>query len=440
MDEGYPFQKSGTGPRRNAYMQTGMPRQESLNVHRGSIDIDQEGVGMKLKSGLCLLRLFCVAFVGVACVECQTTAPKVESSNLGKVGQPDAGQSRNTPRPDQFDEHIQREMAARNVPGLAFAVLENGRVLRQGAYGLANVENEAGVDFDSVFELASVTKPITAIAVMMLVEQKKVRLDDPVHRYLANAPPAWNEITIRELLSHTSGLREYGLVKCDGSELLDISTRQQFEDLVKSPLLFVPGSGTQYSDSGYFLLGMIIESVSGLRYKDFLQQRIFGPLGMTHSSVLDQRAIIPKRVSSYAFREGKLQNARRAWQHELPSWYGIWSTVEDMVKFDVGLSSGTLIKPETLAGMWVPATLTSGKKASIDQNLYGFGWVILNAATPLIVGHPGWTGTLYVKYPDYHLSMILLTNLDAGSGSQHVVLAQKILSLLRPELPRFLPK
>jgi D-alanyl-D-alanine carboxypeptidase len=350
------------------------------------------------------------------------------------------GQSSDSPQPDRVDDYIKREMVARNVPGLAFAVMKNGLVLREGAYGLANVETGAHVGIDSVFELASVTKPITAVSVMMLVEQKKLALDDPVDKYLAQIPAAWHEITIRELLSHTSGLREYGLVKCDGSELLDISTKQQFEDLIKSPLLFAPGTGSQYSDSGYFILGMIIESVSGQSYRDFLQQRIFGPLGMQHTSVLDQGAIIPNRVSPYTLRKGQIKNARRAWQHELPSWYGIWSTVEDMVKFDAGLSSGALVKLENLESMWVPATLKDGKNSSIDQNFYGLGWFILSAAGHRIVGHPGWTGTIYVKYPDDHISIILLTNLDAGSGSQHVFLAQAILDLLQPGLPRFLPK
>jgi len=341
---------------------------------------------------------------------------------------------------DSLDKYIEREMVTRNVPGLAFAVIENGRVIREGAYGLANVETGAQVGIDSVFELASVTKPITAISVMMLVEQKKIGLNNPVDKYLAELPAAWRGITVRELMSHTSGLREYGLVKCDGSELLDISTKQQFEDLAKGPLVFAPGTGTQYSDSGYFLLGMIIESASGQSYRDFLQQRIFGPLGMQHTSVLDQSAIIPNRVSPYTLRKGQLNNARRAWQHELPSWYGIWSTVDDMVKFDNALSSAALVKPDILAEMWDPVTLKNGDKASIDGNLYGLGWFILSNAGHRIVGHPGWTGTLYLKYPDDHVSIILLTNLDAGSGSQHVFLAQGIMESLRPGLPRFLPK
>jgi CubicO group peptidase (beta-lactamase class C family) len=396
---------------------------------------------MKRTARACLIRLLCVLFLSTAYARCQARVTAHES-NRDKPGQqsPDASQSKASVHPDKIDEYIKREMSAKNVPGLAFALMKNGRVLKEGAYGLANVETGARVGIDSVFELASVTKPITAVSVMMLVEQKKLALDDPVDKYLAQVPAAWHEITIRELLSHTSGLREYGLVKCDGSELLDISTKQQFEDLARSPLLFPPGSGTQYSDSGYFLLGMIIESLSGQSYRDFLQQRIFGPLGMQHTSVLDQGTIIPNRVSPYTLRKGQLKNARRAWQHELPSWYGIWSTVEDMVKFDAGLSSGALVKLETLERMWVPATLKDGRISSIDQNLYGLGWFILSSSGHRIVGHPGWTGTLYVKYPDDHTSIILLTNLDAASGSQHAFLAQGILTLMQPELPRFLPK
>ncbi len=369
---------------------------------------------MKVTSSVGLFRLLFVVLVCVAHAEGQTGGNKI-------------------------DDYIRHEIAVRSVPGLVFVVMENGRVVRQGAYGLANVETSSSAELESVFELASVTKPITAVAVMMLVEGGKVRLDDSVDKYLAGTPAAWHEITIRELLSHTSGLREYGLVKCDGSELLDISTKQQFEDLAKSSLLFPPGTGTQYSDAGYFLLGMIIEKVSGQKYRDFLRRRIFGPLGMKRTSVLDQSAIIPKRVSSYTLREGQLKNARRAWQHELPSWYGIWSTVEDMVKFDEGLSSGALVRPETLEQMWTPATLKNHQNALIDQMSYGLGWFVWNAEGHRVVGHPGWSGTLYLKYPDDRVSIILLANLDASSGSAHVAIAQGILALLQPELPRFLP-
>lgn len=369
---------------------------------------------MELTTGVRRLRLLLVTTLFVARAQCQS------------VG-------------DRVDDYIRQEMNVRSVPGLAFAVTENGRIIKEGAYGLENVETSSPVERDSVFELASVTKPITAVAVMMLVQEGKIGLEDSIDKYVADTPPAWHEITIRELLSHSSGLREYGLVKCNGSELLDISTKQQFGDLVKSPLLFPPGTGTQYSDSGYFLLGMAIEKASGQKYREFLQTRVFKPVGMGHTSVLDQISIIPNRVSPYTLREGHLKNARRAWQHELPSWYGIWSTVDDMVKFDAALSSGSLLRPETLQQMWTPATLKNGKTATIEDMSYGLGWFV-SSAGHRIVAHPGWTGTFYLKYPDDGVSIILLSNLDAGSGSANTKIAQGILALLWPELPRFIPE
>jgi len=337
------------------------------------------------------------------------------------------------------DDYIRHEMAVRSVPGLAFAVTENGRIIKEGAYGLANIETRSPVERESVFELASVTKPITAVAVMMLVQEGRIGLEDSIGKYVADPPQAWHDITIRELLSHTSGLKEYGLVQCNGSELLDISTKQQFDDVVKSPLSFPPGTGTQYSDPGYFLLGMVIEKVTGQKYRDFLQARILEPVGMSHTSILDQSAVIPKRVSSYTSREGHLKNARRAWQHELPSWYGIWSTVDDMVRFDTALSSGGLLKRETLQQMWTPAKLKNGKPATIEEMPYALGWFVLSTAGHRIVAHPGWTGTFYLKYPDDGASIILLSNLDAGSGSANTKIAQGILALVRSDLPRFLP-
>jgi CubicO group peptidase (beta-lactamase class C family) len=326
------------------------------------------------------------------------------------------------------------------VPGLAFAITQNGRIIREGAYGFANIETHAPVKLDSVFELASVTKPITAVAVMMLVQEGRIGLDDSIDRYFADTPLAWREIKIRELLSHTSGLREYGLVKCNGSELLDISTKLQFNDLAKSPLLFPPGTGIRYSDPGYFLLGMLIEKVSGQKYKDFLKARIFERVRMKRTSVLDQSAIICNRVSSYTFREGDLKNARRAWQHELPSSYGIWSTVNDMARFDAALSSGGLIRPETLEQMWTPAMLRNNQMVMIGQIPYGLGWFTRSLMGHRIVGHTGWTGTFYLKFPDDQVSIILLSNLDAGSGGAHAKITQGILRLLLPAFPRFLPE
>jgi CubicO group peptidase (beta-lactamase class C family) len=164
---------------------------------------------------------------------------------------------------DALDAYIRNEMQARRIPGLTFAVIDDGRV-RKRAYGRANLETDAPVRTDSIFELASITKPFTATAIMMLVEQGMVSLGDAIGKYLEQAPETWRGMTVRHLLTHTSGLPEHAFNDC-----MNTTTQQQFAAVVKASLLFPPGEAAQYSDPGYFLLGMIIEKVSGQKYADF---------------------------------------------------------------------------------------------------------------------------------------------------------------------------
>jgi D-alanyl-D-alanine carboxypeptidase len=170
----------------------------------------------------------------------------------------------------ELDGYIQHEMEVRKVPGLAFAIVDHDEIIIERAYGVANLETDTPLSVNSVFEIASVTKPFTATAVMMLVEDGKFRLDDKIMEFIENAPASWKDITVCQLLSHTSGLGGGHPVERDGSPLLDISIRQQFDDVAKSALQYAPGEGAIYSDCGYFLLGMIIEKVSGMRYSEFM--------------------------------------------------------------------------------------------------------------------------------------------------------------------------
>jgi CubicO group peptidase (beta-lactamase class C family) len=180
---------------------------------------------------------------------------------------------------DELDDFISKEMQSQRIPGVAVAIVQRDRVLVRRDYGLANLETESPVRRDTVFEIASVTKPFTAAAVLLLVEDGKLRLDHQINSFIADAPVAWKNITVRHLLSHTSGIQGGGWVESDGSPLLHITARRHLQDFVDSPLLFAPGERAAYSDPGYLLLGMMIEKVSGLRYRDFMQQRVFGPAG-----------------------------------------------------------------------------------------------------------------------------------------------------------------
>jgi CubicO group peptidase (beta-lactamase class C family) len=322
---------------------------------------------------------------------------------------------------EKIDQYIRAEMGVRHIPGLALVVIKNGEIVKLKGYGVANLEHDVAVTPDTVFELASVTKQFTATAIMLLVEEGKVRLDDSISHYLSNSPSQWKGITVRHLLTHTSGLPglENGFKALwEGGVRTDYSTAQLFEAATKDSLDFSPGDRWRYSDVGYFLLGMIIEKASGRRYRDFLAERFFKPLGMESTSVLDQWAILKNRAAGYTLHNGQLINIRRVAQIELPSHYGVFSTVRDLAKWDLALATGKIVKESSLAAMWTPVKLNTGRSYP-----YGFGWEVRRKLGHRIIDHTGITGTEYARYPDDNLTVIVLTNLGKRSVESREVRA-----------------
>lgn len=310
---------------------------------------------------------------------------------------------------DSIDEYIQAEMKKRLIPGIAVAAIRNGAIIKLKGYGFANLEHDVPVTPDTVFELASLTKGFTATAIMLLVEEGKLKLSDPAIQYLPPAPDQWRAITIRHLLTHTAGLAslETGFKSLyEGGARLNYTTAQMFEAATKDPMSFAPGERWQYSDVGYFLLGMIIEKVTGKRWQDFVADRFFKPLGMTSTSVLDQWAIVKNRAAGYTLRNGNLANIRRVEQVELAPHYGIFSSVRDLAKWDIALAAGKVIKPSSLDQMWTAVKLNSGSSYT-----YGFGWEIGERRGRRMITHTGITGTEYTRFPDDKLTVIVLTNL-----------------------------
>ena len=324
---------------------------------------------------------------------------------------------------DEVDDYIKAEMKKRQIPGLALAVVKNGKLIKAKGYGLANVELNVPVTPDSVFDLASITKQFTATAIMMLVEEGKIGLDDKIGKYLCNAPDTWSGITVRHLLTHTGGLKNAFWPTLGGSGLMDYSTAQSYEAAYKLPVDFPPGERWQYSDQGYFLLGMIIEKASGKRYEEFLRERIFKPLGMTTTAVLAQNrwAVVKNRASGYTLRDGKLARNRRDDQSELASEGGLWSTVKDLAKWDAALYSERILKKSSLDQMWTPVKLNSG----FNHN-YGFGWSLNDIRGHRIIGHGGGAGTYIFRLPDDGLTVIVLTNLHMFSGSSPLTIARGV--------------
>jgi D-alanyl-D-alanine carboxypeptidase len=314
-------------------------------------------------------------------------------------------------RADRIDGFVRTEMQKRRIPGLALAVVRSGKVVKIKAYGLADLENDVRVRPDSVFELASLSKSFTAAAVMLLVEQGKVGLDDPINAYLPDPPDAWKGITVRHLLTHTGGLAASGKDFQTLAWTTFISRADMYAAATKDPVDFKPGERWQYSDAGYFLLGMIIEKASGQPWAEFLAERIFKPLGMSSTSCLDLTSILNHRVHGYGIRKGQRINIRRVAQLELFSHGGVFSTVEDLAKWDAALDTETLLKRSSLEQILTPARLNDGSRVATPNGSYGFGWFIQEKHGHRFVFHPGITGVEMTRFLDDKLTIIVLTNL-----------------------------
>ncbi|MGB6845037.1 MAG: serine hydrolase domain-containing protein, partial [Candidatus Acidiferrales bacterium] len=229
----------------------------------------------------------CLSLLALACIASLAIAPQARagrSATRGTSSVPaDASDATLSP---QVDLYVDTEIKAQKIPGLALAIVRDGKIVKAKGYGLANVELDVPVKPETLFQTGSVGKQFTATAVMMLVEEGKVGLDDKITKYFPDVPVAWQEITVRNLLSHTSGIPDYtGEDKSGNEHAIDFRKDYTEDDLLKKaeslPMLFKPGEKWSYSNTGYVVLGILIHRVTGEFYGDFLQQRIFKPLGMS---------------------------------------------------------------------------------------------------------------------------------------------------------------
>lgn len=333
-------------------------------------------------------------------------------------------------RADKIDDFVTPEMGKRHVPGVSIAVVKDGKVVLARGYGLANVELSVPASADTVYELASVTKQFTATGVMMLVEEGKISLDDRIDKHLDNLPAAWSGVTVRHLLTHTSGIKSYtSIPEVTKSWRNDISQAEMLKLVAGYPLDFPPGDKWSYDNTGYYLLGMLIEKVSGQKYGDFLKQRIFEPIGMASTRLNDAAAIIKNRACGYSWTGKEFRNAEFVSPTQPFAAGALVSTVNDMAKWDIALNGDKLLKRSSLKQMWTPVKLNDGKTAP-----YGFGWSIGDRSGHKVIGHgggiPGFS-TQISRFVDDRLSVIVLANCDGGSAD---ALANGIAGLYVPAL------
>jgi CubicO group peptidase (beta-lactamase class C family) len=211
---------------------------------------------------------------------------------------------------DEIDAYIEAQIRQLHIPGLSLAIIHDGQVVKERGYGWANLELKAPASENTVYEIGSNTKQFTAAAVMMLAEEGKINLSDSVRKYFPDAPESWSGISVRHLLTHTSGIQNHvavpGWLGAFKTDILGGTTPKRDELLrmfFKLPLEFRPGETWAYDNTGYYLLGIIIEKASGKSYWQFLDERVFKPLGMSATRSTDPEPIVPNRAAGYEWKE-----------------------------------------------------------------------------------------------------------------------------------------
>ena len=311
---------------------------------------------------------------------------------------------------DSVDRLIRADMARWHIPGIAVAVVRGGRTIKLAGYGVADLENGAPVTPQSAFKIGSLSKQFLAAGILLLQQDGKLRVDDPVSKYIAGTPESWRPITLRHLLTHTSGIvREgpaYDDLKLQPDSIVIASA-------FASPLLFPTGSRWEYCNVCYFTLADVIARVSGKPWDVFFTERVFAPLGMTATRTTTTRELVPHRARGYVWEASHYINAPE-YLSLRPSGAFV-STLEDMVKWNAALDTGHVLGSESLKSMWTPATLTTGAHAQ-----YGFGWRLDSLDGHARTHHggslPGFRSE-WARFPADSLAVIVLTNADGANPS-----------------------
>jgi CubicO group peptidase (beta-lactamase class C family) len=342
------------------------------------------------------------------------------------------------------ESFITTQMAYQKIPGLAVGIYSRGQILLAKGYGQANVELAVPVKAGTIFQSGSVGKQFVSAAIMMLVEEGKLSLDDSIAKYFPDAPATWKPIVIKNLLSHTSGLAEYESEERTGPKgpfylRLDFTEDELLTKIEALPIEAAPGGKWDYRNTNYVLLGILIHKITGKPYYEFLSERIFKPLGMISTRLISDRDIIPNRAAGYEIKDGQLKN--QEWVS--PTFNStadgaLYFNVIDLAKWDDALYGTKLLKQSSLDRMWTVYLLNDGKP---NRAGYGFGWNIGKQNDHKRVEHGGaWQGFTcdISRYPDDNLTVVVLTNLaGANPGLIAQITAGLTDALLLP--PKLVP-
>jgi D-alanyl-D-alanine carboxypeptidase len=312
---------------------------------------------------------------------------------------------------DAVDALVAAQMAERHIPGVSLAVVRGGKVIKATGYGIADLEHQIPVTPETVFKIGSVSKQFIATGIMLLAQDGKLTVDDPVAKFFADAPPSWQPITVRHFLTHTSGVVREGPAFDPQKVQPDRIVISSAFDL---PLMFPTGSKYQYCNVCYFALADIIATVAEQPWDAYLEERVFRPAGMTATRATTVTAIVPHRARGYSWQNGSYQNAPELVAVR-PSG-AFLSSALDLARWEAALHEDKLLSKASREQMYTPTRLLDGSTSA-----YGFGWDL----NPL-VGHrrvhhggslPGFRAEM-ARFPDDDLTVIVLTNADNGQPEQ----------------------
>jgi CubicO group peptidase (beta-lactamase class C family) len=311
---------------------------------------------------------------------------------------------------DRIDSIVNDEIKKQRIPGISVAVIKDGKIVKSGGYGYANLELKVRATDHTVYQIQSVTKTFTSAAIMMLAEEGKLNIDDKLIKYLPDAPDTWKTITLRHLLTHTSGIKDF-INEPVGDLRLELTENLVYEQAKLRKLNFEPGDQYQYSNTNYHLLAMVIRKLTGEYYGDVLRKRIFEPLQMKETRIVTLSSLVPNRASGYVWdKDGEVSNGNFVAESILSyAGGGIMSTVLDLAKWDAALYGNQILSEAAKQASWSQTKLNNGSVSG-----YGFGWVVNTLSGHRQLAHSGGHvtgfGTILMRFPDDKLTVVVLTN------------------------------
>jgi len=330
---------------------------------------------------------------------------------------------------DPIDDFVQATLAEQKIPGVSVVVLRNGKAVKSEGYGFANLEHRVAATPQTIYQSGSVGKQFTAAGILLLAEDGQLALDDPLARHFPDVPSAWHRITVRQLLTHTSGLKDYGEDEIDFRR--DYTDDEYLEIMKRMPIEFEPGTQWSYSNTGYLILGLLTSRLAGVHWSEFLEQRLFVPLGMRTTRVISESDIVMHRAAGYELDEaGEVRNQEWVAPSANRCADGaLYFSVEDLAAWEAALHAGEFLEPESFDAWWTPVLLANGTTYP-----YGFGWDIGEQRGHTLIEHGGsWQGfrAAIARYVDQGLTVAVLSNLAQAAPE---MMAHRIAGIVEPAL------